>query len=158
VHESLERLADLIAPQATGKDLRYDFDGCDPDLGVRADRDRLDQIMLNLIGNAVKYTPAGGRIRVSVHCDPASVAISVSDNGPGIPEDKKQVIFQPFVQLGSSTEATASGVGLGLAISRDLARAMGGDIDVKSSEGEGATFTVRLPRSFADQPAESRSA
>ena len=158
VHESLDRLADLIAPQATGKDLRYDFDGCDPDLGVRADRDRLDQIMLNLIGNAVKYTPAGGHIRVSVHCEPTSVAISVSDNGPGIPEDKKQLIFQPFVQLGSSTEATASGVGLGLAISRDLARAMGGDIDVESSAGKGATFTVRLPRSFADQPAESRSA
>ena len=157
LHDALERLADMIAPQATGKDLRYDFDGCDPDLGVWADRDRLDQIMLNLIGNAVKYTPAGGHIRVSVHCDPTSVAISVSDNGPGIPEDKRQLIFQPFVQLGSSTEATASGVGLGLAISRDLARVMGGDIDVKSSEGQGSTFTLRLPRSFSSQPAESRS-
>ena len=150
VRDSLVRLADMIEPQAAGKKLDYDFDGCDPALGVRADRDRLDQIMLNLIGNAVKYTPAGGAISVGVDCEPEKVRIHVRDTGPGIPEEKQQMIFQPFVQLGSTTEATASGVGLGLAISRDLARAMGGDIQVESTEGHGATFTLILPRSTGD--------
>jgi PAS domain S-box-containing protein len=151
INESLTRLADMIAPQAAGKSLEYAFDGCGDDLAARADRDRLDQVMLNLIGNAVKYTPAGGSIRVGVDCDPRTVIISVSDTGPGIPEDKQQVIFQPFVQLATSADSTTSGVGLGLAISRDLARAMGGDIKVKSAPGQGATFTVTLPRAVNGQ-------
>jgi signal transduction histidine kinase len=86
-----------------------------------------------------------------VDCDPRTVIISVSDTGPGIPEDKQQVIFQPFVQLATSADSTTSGVGLGLAISRDLARAMGGDIKVKSAPGQGATFTVTLPRAVNGQ-------
>ena len=151
INESLTRLADMIAPQAAGKKLEYIFDGCGDDLAARADRDRLDQVMLNLIGNAVKYTPSGGEIRVGVDCDPRTVIISVSDTGPGIPDDKQQVIFQPFVQLATSADSTTSGVGLGLAISRDLARAMGGDIKVKSTPGQGATFTVTLPRALNGQ-------
>jgi len=146
VNESLMKLADMIAPQAAGKGLRYSFDGCGADIAVRADRDRLDQIMLNLIGNAVKYTPAGGAIRVAVDCDPKTVSVSVHDTGPGIPADKQQVIFQPFVQLGPANEGTSTGVGLGLAISRDLARAMGGDVTVRSMNGSGSTFTLTLPR------------
>ncbi|HET9425677.1 MAG TPA: ATP-binding protein [Gemmatimonadaceae bacterium] len=154
VNESLVRLAEMIAPQAAGKDLAYDFDGCDPDLAVRADRDRLDQIVLNLIGNAVKYTPSGGSITVFVECDPDTVSIGVRDTGPGIPAEKQQVIFQPFVQLGATNEATSSGVGLGLAISRDLARAMGGDIHVDSVVGKGSTFRLRLPRARNTEAAE----
>jgi PAS domain S-box-containing protein len=147
VNDALEHIADMVAPQAAGKDLKYDFDGCDPNIAVDADRDRMDQIMLNLIGNAVKYTPGGGAIRVGVQCHPKTVSIEVRDTGPGIPAEKQQVIFQPFVQLGSTTDATASGVGLGLAISRDLARSMGGDIEVESRDGTGSTFTLTLPRS-----------
>ena len=149
VNDAITRLADMIAPQAAGKQLAYSFDGCGKDIAVRADRDRLDQIMLNLIGNAVKYTPSGGSITVSVDSDPKTVRIAVSDTGPGIPKDKQQLIFQPFVQLGSSAEATASGVGLGLAISRDLARAMNGDVDV-SSNGKGSVFILTLPRGAAE--------
>ena len=148
VHESLVRLADMIAPQAAKKNLSYDFDGCGRDIAVLADQDRLDQIILNLIGNAVKYTPDGGAIKVDVRCDPKTVSISVRDTGPGIPKKKQQLIFQPFVQLGSPSDATASGVGLGLAISRDLARAMGGDIQIESVEGKGSNFTLTLPRSI----------
>jgi signal transduction histidine kinase len=149
VHDSITKLADMIAPQAAGKQLAYSFDGCGEDIAVRADRDRLDQIMLNLIGNAVKYTPNGGSINVSVDCDPKTVRIAVSDTGPGVPKEKQEVIFQPFVQLGSSAEATASGVGLGLAISRDLARAMKGDVSV-ASNGKGSTFILTLPRGVAE--------
>ena len=114
---------------------------------MRADRDRLDQILLNLIGNAVKYTPPGGRIDVSVEHDDTSVSITVADTGPGIPDDKRQTIFQPFVQLRNAGDVSSGGVGLGLAISRDLARAMRGDITVESEEGAGSRFTLVLPRS-----------
>jgi PAS domain S-box-containing protein len=146
VNDSLTKLADMIAPQVAGKELRYSFDGCGADIAVRADRDRLDQIMLNLVGNAVKYTPSGGAVTVAVDCDPRTVSVSVRDTGPGIPADKHQVIFQPFVQLGPANEGTSRGVGLGLAISRDLARAMGGDVRVESANGSGSTFVLTLPR------------
>jgi PAS domain S-box-containing protein len=146
VIEALTPLAELIAPQAAAKELDYKLDPADPTITVRADRDRLDQIMLNLIGNAVKYTPKGGSIRVTVDAEPALVRIRVRDTGPGIPVDKRQVIFQPFVQLAPNLETTTSGVGLGLAISRDLARAMNGDVQVESEEGKGSTFTLTLPR------------
>jgi signal transduction histidine kinase len=147
VNDALTRLADMIAPQAGGKNLSYDFDGCDRSLTVRADRDRLDQIMLNLLGNAVKYTPAGGSVALAVQCDEREVRINVTDNGPGIPIERQRDIFEPFVQLGTNSDGTTSGVGLGLAISRDLARGMGGDVSVKSEPGHGATFTLTLRRS-----------
>lgn len=147
VHEALLRLADMIAPQAVGKNLRYQFDGCDRDVAVYADRDRLDQIVLNLLANAVKYTPAGGAVKVTVECDAETVTINVSDTGLGIPREKQQVIFKPFVQLASNADSSSSGVGLGLAISRDLALAMGGDISVSSEAGAGSVFTLSLPRS-----------
>jgi signal transduction histidine kinase len=146
VNDALTNLAELIAPQMSDKELSYDFDGCAPDIAVMADRDRLDQIMLNLLGNAVKYTPRGGSIQVAVRCDARTVDISVTDSGPGIPEEKHEVIFQPFVQLGTNADGTTGGVGLGLAISRDLARSMGGNVRVQSSVGRGSTFTVTLPR------------
>ena len=158
VNEAMTRLAEMIAPQAEGKKLDYAFEGCDHDLAARADRDRLDQIMLNLIGNAVKYTQPGGSIRVRVDADAQTVIISVVDTGPGIPSEKQQIIFQPFVQLATSPDSTTSGVGLGLAISRDLARAMGGDIKVKSTHGKGSTFTLTLPRAAEAQSAELRRA
>jgi PAS domain S-box-containing protein len=146
VLEAVTRLAEMIEPQATAKDIDYQFHGCADGLTVRADRDRLDQILLNLIGNAVKYTPSGGRIDVSVEHDEKSASIIVKDTGPGIPADKLQVIFQPFVQLRTGGDVSSGGVGLGLAISRDLARAMGGDITVVSTADAGSSFTLRLPR------------
>jgi PAS domain S-box-containing protein len=147
VNDAVHKVAEMIAPQAAGRSLRYQFDGCAADIAVRADHDRLDQIVLNLLANAVKFTPAGGAVRVTVVCDLISVRINVIDTGPGIPLDKREAIFQPFVQLASRTDALVPGVGLGLAISRDLARAMGGDISVSNNGGAGAVFTVRLPRS-----------
>jgi K+-sensing histidine kinase KdpD len=156
VNEAVHKVADMIAPQAAGKSIRYQFDGCAADIAVLADRDRLDQIVLNLLGNAVKFTRAGGAVRVTVVCDLISVTINVIDTGPGVPLDKREAIVQPFVQLVSSPGATAPGVGLGLAISRDLARAMGGDISVSTNVGAGAVFTVRLPRSSPSVP-EQRS-
>ena len=153
LNEALTTVADLIAPQAERKNLRYRFDGCDDSVGVRADPERLDQIILNLLANAVKFTPTGGSISVSVDCGAESVAISVSDTGPGIPLEKQQLIFEPFVQLTQSPETLASGVGLGLPISRDLARAMDGEITVTSRLGSGSVFTLTIPRSTSSEAA-----
>ena len=148
VNEALHKLGEMIAPQADGKQLSYRFDGCAEDIAVYADPERLDQIVLNLLANAVKFTPPGGEVELIVDCDAESVTISVKDTGPGIPPEKQAAIFQPFVQLAVPGDVSAGGVGLGLAISRDLARAMNGDISVSSEVGNGSQFSLRLPRSY----------
>lgn len=115
---------------------------------VRADRDKIQQILLNLVSNAIKFTREGGKIALSATLCPgksAMACVNVSDTGIGIPASKLEAIFEPFVQL-KTPVAERQGVGLGLAISRDLARAMGGDITVSSTPEEGSTFTLSLPR------------
>jgi signal transduction histidine kinase len=110
------------------------------------DAERLEQVVINLLGNSVKFTPSGGTITLSCGVDPtnASMArVQVSDTGIGIPADKLQSIFEPFTQLDMHHE-NREGVGLGLAISRRLTRLMGGDI-IAQSDTKGATFTVTLP-------------
>ena len=102
--------------------------------------------MLNLVSNAVKFTPPGGSIVLS--CDrfgANKVCVSVRDTGRGIPADQLDAIFEPFVQVGRSLTDTREGAGLGLAISRDLARAMRGDILAKSTLDVGSEFTLLLP-------------
>jgi len=116
-----------------------------------ANTNRVRQILLNLVTNAVKYASSrGGRITLSVGDASADVAIHVVDTGPGIPYEKLNVIFDPFVQLAGGLSDRRGGVGLGLAISRDLARGMNGDLTVESTVGVGSRFTLRLPR--APQP------
>jgi len=114
---------------------------------VWADPDRVRQILLNLVMNAVKYaTTPDAPIVLSLSTTPQDVAIDVADSGPGIPADQLAAIFYPFVQLPSGLSNRRGGVGLGLAISRDLARAMNGDLTVESVVGVGSRFTLRLPR------------
>jgi signal transduction histidine kinase len=142
----MSELEAIVAPQVRAKEQRLEMPECDGGLSVRADRDKLRQILLNLVSNAVKFTPEGGRIVLD--CAPAddAVRLRVSDTGIGIPEDRARSIFEPFVQAGRALNRTHEGVGLGLAISRDLARAMGGDITVESEVGRGSVFIVTLPR------------
>jgi signal transduction histidine kinase len=111
-----------------------------------ADLDKLQQVLANLLSNAVKFTPAGGSVTVAWEASDQTVSIRVTDTGPGIPSNKLEAIFEPFVQLGGNLTRVAEGTGLGLAISRELARAMGGDVTVASTFGAGATFTLTLPR------------
>ena len=113
---------------------------------MRADPDKLQQILLNVMSNAIKFTPAGGALMLSCSSTDDTVSIEFEDTGIGIPDDRQAQIFEPFVQLGRGLTTAHSGTGLGLAISRDLARAMGGDIAVRSKLGHGSTFTVTLPR------------
>jgi signal transduction histidine kinase len=150
-----EVVADVVAlmePQFTGRglllDVRLPSDDASSVL-VRADREKLVQVLLNLLSNAEKFTPAGGRVAlelVTTGSDFGAVLVRVSDTGVGIPADKLQTIFEPFVQLGRSLTSTRAGTGLGLAISRDLARGMGGDLTVESVPGTGSIFTLSLQR------------
>jgi PAS domain S-box-containing protein len=114
-------------------------------LFVTADPDRLKQILLNLLTNAVKFTPSGGRITVSSTRAGDRVHISVADTGRGIPPDRIADIFKPFSQVDPQGDKKKGGVGLGLAIGRELARSMDGDLTVASVAGQGSEFTITLP-------------
>lgn len=120
---------------------------CQPvQMVVRADPNRLQQILINLLNNAIKFTPRGGTITLTGKQSNEKVVLAVSDTGCGISPDQFQRVFEPFVQLRSSIESNDKpGVGLGLAICRDLANAMGGQMDVQSTLGKGSVFSVVLP-------------
>ena len=147
VNEILGGIDALIRPQIREKKLSYVCTPRAEDAITCADRERLMQILLNLLTNAIKFTPAGGTIRVDWDVVDGKVEIRVSDTGRGIPEDKIEQIFEPFLQLDRKLTREADGVGLGLAISRDLARAMRGNLTATSAPGEGSTFILTLPLS-----------
>ncbi len=134
-----------IEPLARARGIALERGACPPGLGVRADADKLRQILLNLLSNAVKFTEPGGRVVLAAEGGRGVVRLRVEDTGVGIPPDQLERIFDPFVQVDSRLTRTAGGTGLGLAISRDLARRMGGDITVESTLGAGSTFTLALP-------------
>jgi PAS domain S-box-containing protein len=137
----------LVAPQIRSKGLALEPSECDPaDLTARADRDKLEQVLLNLLSNSVKFTERGGHIHVRCSAAGDRVQIRVRDTGIGIPPEKIETIFEPFVQVGPALSRPTEGAGLGLAISRDLARGMGGDLTAESTLGEGSTITLTLPR------------
>jgi two-component system phosphate regulon sensor histidine kinase PhoR len=112
---------------------------------VLADRDRLAQVLINLLDNAVKFTPEGGRIEVSARPAPGRVVVTVADNGIGIPREDLGRIFERFYRVSRSRDRRDGGTGLGLAIAKHLTQAMGGSIEVESRPGSGTTFRVSLP-------------
>jgi PAS domain S-box-containing protein len=135
----------LVLPQAEAKGVAYTLERCDPGLTFRGDAERVRQILLNLVGNAIKFTHEGGWVILSCAAAGEHVDIRVRDNGVGIAKDEQERIFDPFQQVGRRLNRPQDGVGLGLAISRDLARAMRGDLTVESTPDRGSTFTLRLP-------------
>jgi len=145
VAEVLATAADILAPQISAKKIRYRERNDCPGAAVRADREKLVQILINLLGNAVRHTAAGGEIEVRCERGQSTVRFSIRDTGPGIPADKLEAIFEPFVQVETTHDGERHGTGLGLSISRDLARALNGDVTVTSELGRGSTFTVSLP-------------
>ena len=134
----------MIEPQATNRQLSLDIALRDVEPAL-CDRAKVEQIVLNLLSNAVKFTPPGGRISVSTFRSSGLSGIRVADTGMGIPGEKLESIFEPFVQVGRSLVSPHEGAGLGVAISRDLARAMKGDLIVSSTLGVGSTFDLTLP-------------
>ena len=113
---------------------------------VRADPEQVTTILGNLVSNALKYSPDSADVTIAVRDEPGWVAVDVTDHGDGIAEEDLPKLFQPFGRLQSAIAAGIQGTGLGLHLSRALAQAEGGDIEVKSRPGEGSTFTLRLPR------------
>ncbi len=145
VKELVEELDALLEPQIREKGISYHRQDA-PDETALVDAEKTRQVLLNLLSNAVKFTAAGGCISISFATREREVEIRITDTGSGIPLDKQEAIFEPFVQVHRAYTSTHGGTGLGLAISRDLARAMGGDLEVESAPDEGSTFVLKLPR------------
>jgi len=144
VCDLLDSVEPMIGPQMLAKGLQYvqaPFD----DVQVRVDIDKTRQILLNLLSNAVKFTPAGGTVTIGCTTEAPFATIYVRDTGSGIVREKLPHVFEPFVQVGRTLSTVHEGVGLGLAISRDLARGMGGDVTVASEVGHGSLFSIALP-------------
>jgi signal transduction histidine kinase len=146
MNETLAGLEALVAPQVASRRQTFVFESCGADIVAAADADKVRQVVLNLMSNAVKYTPEGGTVRLSCEADTMTVRVHVTDTGPGIEPEQLPVIFEPFVQGHRALNRPNEGVGLGLAISRDLARGMGGDVTVTTQMGVGSRFTLELPR------------
>ena len=140
-----------VEPLLDEKSLGRQCIGCETPVVARADRGRLEQIVLNLLSNAVRFTPAGGSITVTVAERDGQVEVVVSDTGIGIPRDKLGLIFEPFVQVENGLTRKVGGTGLGLTISRALARGMGGDLTADSDGTSWAAFTLTLPSAARDR-------
>jgi CheY-like chemotaxis protein/two-component sensor histidine kinase len=160
----VQSAVETVRPATVGKGITLRV-AADPDrqVIVTGDADRLRQILWNLLTNAVKFTPKGGRIEVELHCTETNASVVVSDTGQGIRQDFLRHVFERFRQADSTASRRHGGLGLGLAIVRHLTEAHGGSVSVESpGEGQGATFTVQLPlrevraRQKADQSGETR--
>lgn len=125
------------------QDLRNEVTGECP--GIIADSEKVRRVLVNLLSNAIKFTPDGGTITLRAVCDDEGLLLSVADNGPGIPEDYREKIFEKFGQV-QGRQSKVPSTGLGLTFCRMVAQAHGGRIWVESNVGEGSTFYVRLPR------------
>ena len=112
---------------------------------ANGDRDKLQAALVNLVGNAIKYTPNHGQVVLRCSADDCWIRIDVEDTGPGIPEEEQAKVFEKFFRGAATREADERGNGLGLAFAREIARLHGGDVELSSVFGEGSVFTLRLP-------------
>ena len=149
VQPILANVTALVANQAREKGLTLHVDDADPKLAVHADAHRVEQILHNLLSNAMKFTAHGGAITLAAVPISNTIEIRVQDTGIGIAADQLEAVFDSFSQVAPSLGE--SGVGLGLAISRQLARSMGGDLTAESVYGVGSTFRLRLTAADLDQ-------
>jgi signal transduction histidine kinase len=145
LNDVLQGVCVMIEPQMAAKKLTFECNVGEENAVIRTDRERAVQILLNLLTNALKFTDSGS-VKVDCLADEQRVWINVRDTGRGIPADRVAQIFEPFVQVGRNPDEARQGIGLGLAISRQLARNLNGDIRVESADGLGSVFTLELPR------------
>lgn len=144
VHDILGGMEGFIGSQLEKHGLTYQYDCSDRGIVANTDPIKLQQIVLNLLSNALKFTPTGGRVALECDRERHAVVIRVVDSGIGIPRDKLETVFHPFVQIRSNGTCT-EGTGLGLAISRRLATALGGTLTASNNPEQGSTFSLRLP-------------
>ena len=143
--ELLARCDALVASQIREKHIELHHANCGTRLTARADGEKVQEIVLNLLSNAIKFTEPGGRVTLSCATEEnRRLVVHVADTGRGIATADLECVFEPFVQVDSKITRAQEGIGLGLAISRDLARGMGGDLTVQSLVGEGSIFTLTL--------------
>jgi signal transduction histidine kinase/DNA-binding response OmpR family regulator len=158
--EEAARIARTFEPLAEREQLALtvETEPAPPDAEpVYVDRQALEHILSNLLSNAIKFTPEGGRVEVTVTERAEAVEVAVADTGPGIPAEEQAAIFDRFQQVDDTSTRPQEGAGIGLAFAADLVDLHGGTIDLKSTEGEGTTFTVRLRRGPDPLPAEHRA-
>ncbi len=143
----LTKLFSMLNPIASRREICLEMEPTSPSIEVWADPLRLNQILTNLLSNAIKYNKDAGRVSIKISASQeGQVMVKVSDTGIGIPEDQQSNVFEPFVRLNDEVESARESTGIGLTITRQLAKLMGGNIFLKSREGEGSTFTLVLPK------------
>jgi signal transduction histidine kinase len=142
--ELLILVVEQMQPLAAENRLTLDAD-ISPEIPFTGDKDHLIRLFLNLFDNAVKYTPAGGKVKVKTNVNEAEIQVAVHNDGPGIPKEHLRYIFDRFHRVDSDRSSETGGTGLGLAISREIAHMHGGSIEVQSQSGQGTTFIVILP-------------
>jgi signal transduction histidine kinase/ActR/RegA family two-component response regulator len=146
IRDAVIAAVETVAPAAAAKNIAVTSEVDDQELTTMADSDRMQQVVWNLLSNAVKFTPKGGHITIRAAREGTDVCISVTDNGEGIRRATLPFLFEPFRQADASTTRRHGGLGLGLAIVRQLVLAHGGTVRADSEgEGKGSTFTVRIP-------------
>ncbi len=155
--DALRITQSVIAPLAGDHRVTLDVEECHGIL-VSADGDKLKQILINLAANAVKFSAKNGTVHITCRSDGDVVRFEVSDDGPGIPSESLREIFEPYVQLGGTTNDRHGGMGLGLAISREFAAGMHGELSVASTIGKGSVFTLTLPRAQQRSASAARTA
>lgn len=143
--EVTKEVVDQLKPLAAKKNLAIEIIAPDQAPKIWADQDKLNQIMINLLNNAIKFTPAGGNIRIETGCNDEGSFVCVHDNGVGISPEDLPKIFDPFFQISRQAEVKAEGSGLGLAITKSLVELHGGEIRVESEIGKGSKFFFSLP-------------
>lgn len=147
VSDLLNQVGSIFAPQLAEKGMQFRMDTPADSGVIQVDSDKVVQILVNLMSNAMKYTPEGGAVTLGAHRDDrgGSVSFYVSDNGPGIPEDERSMVFERFFRGDRSRSRATGGAGIGLSIAHALAERHGGRLSVESRRGAGSTFTLTLP-------------
>jgi signal transduction histidine kinase len=152
----LAELAAAAAPHAERRGLTLRIEGLETLPDSIFDAERVETIAANLLSNAIKYTPAGGHVTIRAEAAGGQISFEVEDDGPGIPEDQLDKIFERFHQVDAVQSRIEGGTGLGLALARELARLHGGDVLVRSTLGHGSTFRVELPLQMQERPERRR--
>jgi heavy metal sensor kinase len=155
LHKLLGEVGEQMRLLAANHAVNLDYGAVEP-AAIQGDREHFKRLLLNLIDNAIKYTPAGGRVTLSLRCDGNLAHLGISDTGMGLTQDEQKQIFNRFYRAAEARSQSGGGAGLGLSIAQSIAMAHGGSIEVESAPGQGSTFTVSLPAACtATTPAAS---
>jgi len=149
LYETFNGVKDMLSYIAESKDIDFKYEFLETSLYVNSNRDYIKQIFLNLIENAIKYTPSNGKVRVIVASNEEDIIIEVKDNGIGIPKEDINRIFERFYRVDKARSRDVGGTGLGLAITKHIIKSLNGKIEVKSELNKGSEFIVTIPKKIS---------